>query len=80
MKRYSSSLEENSDQILSRVFSHFSFIIIGSVVGASESICSSSFHAFRVFFMILPVDVILADNAKLFKLSSANSAAGVTYF
>ena len=77
---YSSSLEENSDQILSRVFDCFSFIIIGSVVGASKLVCLSSFRAFRVFFMILLVDVTLASSAKLFKLLSADSVAGVTHF
>ena len=77
---YSSSLEENSDQILSRVFGHFSFIIVSSVVSTSESVCSSSFCIFRVFFMILPVDIILTSDVKLFKLLSADSAAGVTHF
>jgi len=80
IRLYSSSLEENSDQILSRVFGRFSFVIVGSVVGASKSVCSSSSRVFRVFFMILPVDVTLAGGAKLFKLSSADSAAGVTRF
>ena len=80
IRLYSSSLEENSDQILSRVFGHFSFVIIGSVVGASELVCSSSSRAFRVFFMILLVDVTLTSSAKLFKLSSADFAAGVTCF
>ena len=80
IRLYSSSLEENSDQILSRVFGCFSFIIIGSVVGASELVCSSSSHAFRVFFMILSVDVTLAGGAKLFKLSSADSAVRVIHF
>ena len=80
IRLYSSSLEENSDQILSRVFGRFSFVIVGSVVGASESICSSSSRAFRVFFMILPVDVILGNGVKLFEFSFANSAARVTRF
>ena len=80
IRLYSSSLEENSDQILSRVFGRFSFVIVGSVAGASELVCSSSSRAFRVFFMIIPVDVTLAGDAKLFKLSSADSAAGVTCF
>ena len=79
IRLYSSSLVENSDRILSRDFGHFSFLTVGSVIGAS-SVCSSSSRAFRLFFMILPVDVTLAGAARLFELSSADSAAGVTHF